>query len=287
TLFLPDVLEELVAEFQPLAESKGLCFEIGGVEEFVASDFDLLGRLLRNLLSNAVRYTDSGQVALRTRREGSFVTIDIADTGCGTPPADQQRAFQEFVQLNNPARSREKGVGLGLSIVKRIAELLCHEVSLASEPGRGTTVSVRIRRADGPSERREIGSRPSFARAARRQDAYVWVVEDDRLVRDALDTHLNALGIRHDFATNRRELERMAAQSGWPGYVLLDDMLGCEETGLDLARWLVAQVPRERILLMTGNAEPARRRVLEESGFKMLGKPVSSEDLARWLRGGG
>lgn len=283
-VFLDDVLAGLLREHRPLCESKGLRFETEEARTFVSTDFDLLGRLLRNLVGNAVRYTDEGMVRVHSRVVGDSVFVEVADTGCGIDPADQQRIFQEFVQLRNPERNREKGVGLGLSIVQRIANLLGHEVRLVSEPGRGTLVTVQLPRVDGLAEQHERDSGQTTARPVR-VGSYLWIVEDDALVRSALATHLATLSIRHDFAVDRADLEALAAASGWPDYVLLDDMLGRAETGLDLANWLAERVPPERILLVTGNTEPERLRELHGSRFRVLRKPVSSDDLIGWIRG--
>ena len=286
TVFLGDVLAGLFREYQPFCESKGLRFETEETEVFVSTDFDLLGRLLRNLIGNAVRYTDEGVVRVSSRIVGDSVFVEVADTGCGIQLADQKRIFQEFVQLDNPERNREKGVGLGLSIVQRIADLLGHEVRLVSQPKHGTLVTVQLPRVDGRDARREGGPSLAAETAAPVQlGAYVWIVEDDALVRSALATHLGTLSIRHDFAIDRADLEALAAASGWPDYALLDDMLGHAETGLDLANWLADRMPPERILLVTGNTEPERLRALQGSRFRVLRKPVSSDDLIHWMRG--
>jgi len=285
-VFLPDLIADLFTEFLPLCESKGLRLETNDLEQVVLSDVDLLARLLRNLISNAVRYTDAGSVSIKAHRQGDFVTIEVSDTGCGIDLIDQQRVFQEFVQLENPERNREKGVGLGLSIVHRIADLLGHELSLSSDAETGTKVTITIPCADDavPRQKRDRPDDPDASPIP--ADAYVWIVEDDRLVRDALATHFDVLEVRHDFAEDRAGLEALAELHGWPDFAVLDDMLADDETGLELARWLAANVATERILLVTGNTEPNRLKELETSGFRMLRKPVSSEDLTGWLRSG-
>lgn len=282
-VFLPDVLTELLIEFQPICEKKGLELEFGEVDEFVLSDFELLSRLVRNLISNAVRYTDRGRVSVTTRHEGPFVRLEVQDTGCGIKPEDLPRAFQEFVQFENPQRDREKGVGLGLSIVERIARLLDHKVNLSSEWGIGTKASVLVQCVDRDAQPTEINVHTQDSSRPLRDDLYVWVVEDDELVREALETHLNQLSIRQDVAANRSDLQRLHAEHGWPDFAMLDDMLGEEETGLEIAEWLVSNVPRENILLVTGNAETSRWRTLKNSGFQVLRKPVSFDDLMKWL----
>ena len=112
---------------------------------------------------------------------------------------------------------------------------------------------------------------------------YLWIVEDDQLVKDAFETHLEALGVSVDFAITRGELLTLAEQSGWPDYVVLDDMLGGDETGLDLANWLADHLPRERIMIVTGNSDPQRLETLNRSPFLVKRKPLDQQELTRWM----
>ena len=108
------------------------------------SDPTLLERVLRNLLGNAVSYTASGSVSLRAVNANGMLTIQVEDTGPGIAPENQEKIFDEFTQLHNPQRDRNKGLGLGLSIVRRIALLLEHPLILDSAPGRGTLFSLTV-----------------------------------------------------------------------------------------------------------------------------------------------
>jgi signal transduction histidine kinase len=144
TFSVAELFAHLEAEFRLLAEAKGLRFEARPVPARVQTDFLLLERLLRNLLSNAIRYTAEGSVTLAARAENGEVVMSVADTGPGIAPEFRQRIFQEFVQIRDGA---EGGAGLGLAIVRRIDALLGLGLDLASEPGRGSEFSVRLREA--------------------------------------------------------------------------------------------------------------------------------------------
>ena len=138
------LLAELAAECGTMAEAKGLDMRVVPCGAVIRSDAALLGRLLRNLLSNAVRYTASGRVLLGCRRRGGFLRIEVWDTGIGIPPEQLDAVFEDFYQVDNPERDRTKGFGLGLSVVNRAARLLGHPVEVSSRPGRGSVFTVTV-----------------------------------------------------------------------------------------------------------------------------------------------
>lgn len=144
---LAPLLARLEAEILPLAESKDLQLRILPTDAVVLSDPALLERILRNLLVNAVRYTTEGGVLLGCRRRGGDWRVEIHDTGRGIAEADRRRIFEEFVQLDDPARDRSEGIGLGLAIVDRLARLLGHRLSVRSQQGRGSVFAVTLPRA--------------------------------------------------------------------------------------------------------------------------------------------
>ncbi|MFN0182569.1 MAG: sensor histidine kinase, partial [Aquabacterium sp.] len=141
---LTEVFDRLSTEFAVVADARALQWRIRPTEDWVESDPVQLERVLRNLLSNALRYTSAGGVLMAAQRRGGMLRIGIWDTGPGIAEADQKRVFDEFVQLNNPGRDRSQGLGLGLSIVQRLARLLDHPLELRSRPGRGSLFSVRV-----------------------------------------------------------------------------------------------------------------------------------------------
>jgi signal transduction histidine kinase len=142
------LLDSLQAEYHLRAADHGLELRVVKTGLTVESDPMLLGRLLRNLIENAVRHTPSGAVLIGCRRVGGMVRIQVHDTGPGIPEERHAEIFDEFVQIDNPERDREKGLGLGLAIVRRLGELLGHRVGLRSAPGRGSCFWVEVPRAE-------------------------------------------------------------------------------------------------------------------------------------------
>ena len=280
---LREILSPITIEHEVVCRAKGLEWRSEIADVWVNTDPELIRRITTNLLSNAVRYTVRGSVSLVAQAEGAKVRIEVSDTGRGIAPHDQGRIFEEFVQLDNPSRERDRGVGLGLSIVKKISELLGANLTLRSAVGEGTRVSVEIPLAEMSAlrEREEAADAPSVHAFA---GLRVWAVEDDPLVRDALAAQFAAWGVDHAFAVNRPEIESLLeSDGGWPDAAMLDDMLGQGVRGLDIARWMQAEMPKERIVLVTGNVEPQAAQALADSGFTVLRKPLSSALLAQWL----
>jgi two-component system, sensor histidine kinase len=272
-------------EQEVVCRAKGLEWHCEIADVWVKTDPELIRRIAANLLSNAVRYTLNGSVSLVAQSEGSVVRLVVADTGVGIAPENQGRIFDEFVQLDNPSRERERGVGLGLSIVKKISELLHANLTLRSIPGQGTEISVEIPLAEA-SAVRERPEQAMESTPAAFEGLRIWVVEDDPLVRDALASQFAAWGVDHAFAVTRDEVEALReSDGGWPDAVMLDDMLGHGERGLDIARMLAESMPKARIVLVTGNVEPSAAHRLGDSGFTVLRKPLSSAVLAQWLHG--
>jgi signal transduction histidine kinase len=139
-----DLLKRMNSEFAPLAAEKGVRLSAVGSSATVRSDPVLLGRIVQNLVANALRYTESGRILIGCRRHGGELRIDVHDTGLGIPPDRLEDIFDEFTQLGNPERDRAKGLGLGLAIVRRLSRLLRHPVTVRSTPGKGSTFSISV-----------------------------------------------------------------------------------------------------------------------------------------------
>lgn len=277
-----ELLREIDAEFSVPCRAKALELVIEPIDFVARSDYDLLDRMLRNLVSNAVRYTHRGEVRITCAAIDNDLLLTIADTGIGIAPQDQERVFKEFVQLHNPARSRDKGVGLGLAIVRHIALLLGHSIAVDSCPGQGTRMTIRLPRAESAALEPE---RSAVVPATDLTGRSVWIVEDDTAVREALRAYFSKCGCRCATASSRGEIEELQrTDRSLPDYVVIDDMLGAQESGLEVARWLADQMSPRRILLMTGNSDPHRWQELEAGGFEVLLKPVHGAALNEWVQ---
>lgn len=139
-----EMLERVAATSAPHAEAKGLELTVQACPLTIYSDPNLLERVLANFVSNAIRYTASGKVTLSCEARGGDVVINVTDTGIGIPPDALKTIFDDYVQLNNPERDREKGLGLGLTIAQRMAVLLGHPINVRSTVGEGSTFSITV-----------------------------------------------------------------------------------------------------------------------------------------------
>ena len=193
------LVEHLRHEFAPVAQAKGLALAARcSFDGVVDTDRLLLERIVRNLVDNAIKYTDAGSIRLDVAATGSEVVITVADTGRGIPEAEHARVFEEFYQLDNPERDRTRGFGLGLSIVKRLSDLLGLRLTMTSAPGKGTTFRLHL----AASARGPVDAAPSDAVASRLAGLHVLVVDDEGHVRLGMKTLLEGMGCR---ATARRE----------------------------------------------------------------------------------
>ena len=186
---LNDLLIQMKDEFSYHAQARKLALHVIPCSLSIESDPRLLEQMIRNLLSNALKYTTRGKVLLGCRRRSGKLSIEIWDTGIGVPTGELHAIFEEYHQLDNDAREPSLGLGLGLSIVQRLGDLLGHQVRVCSQPGKGSVFAVDIvLPANGTAPRREP-QRPS-AEKAKDDDVHnkgrILVVEDDPDMRELL-----------------------------------------------------------------------------------------------------
>lgn len=275
---LAEVFDTVRSYHAAAAAGKGLTLRMQGSDAIVHSDRALLERVLSNLLSNAVRYTDAGEVRLSAVRAGDgTLEIEVSDTGIGIAPDAQQRVFDEFVQLHNPERDRRRGLGLGLSIVRRICALLCHPLVLHSVPGRGTRVLVRV--PPGSAEALRSTTPPPAPVHDVLFGRRVLLVEDDAGVRSATADLLRRWGCEVGAAEGAAQA--LADLHGaCPDLVIADLRLregtdGASE--IDSVRARCARpVPA---LIVTGDTGAETLQAVRARGFAVLHKPVRAAQL--------
>ena len=191
---IDELLQRLEVEFAPLVREKGLKLVVMPCSLTVRSDRRLLRRLLQNLISNAIKYTPAGHVLVGCRRHGSKLRIEVYDTGIGIPSTKRRTVFKEFHRLDQGARVA-RGLGLGLSIVERIARVLDCEVALKSTVGRGSRFSLEVPRASGIA--RVPAQRPVPRLDLGRLDGLVVLcVDNERSILDGMETLFNGWGCR-------------------------------------------------------------------------------------------
>ncbi|HWM70110.1 MAG TPA: hybrid sensor histidine kinase/response regulator, partial [Steroidobacteraceae bacterium] len=189
TVPVASLLERIQFEFEPLARRKGLALTVIRSSAWVRSDPALLERIIRNFVSNAVRYTDRGGLVVGCRPRADQVRIDVWDSGRGIPASRHQEIFQEFRQLDNPERDHRNGFGLGLAIVERVARLLDHPIELRSVVGKGSRFSVIVPRGRSEEQVRTARQvRPPLD--ADVSGALVLLVDDEISVRDGIEDQM-------------------------------------------------------------------------------------------------
>jgi len=277
---LQPLFDRLADDLAPAAEEKGLALRLVPTRAVVRSDPVLLERVLRNLVANAIRYTDSGGVLVGARRRAGGVVLEVRDSGIGIPEEHRARIFEEFYQVERPDRDRHQGLGLGLSIVRRLCDLLGHPISFSSLPGRGTT--FRLTLATAALE--NVARAEQAPAATPLAGARIAVVEDDRDVRDSMAAVLRAWGCEVALAATAEEALRLAGPEGPPSALIVDYRLGPGGNGIQVARDLHrawgGAVPT---LIISGESSEAEIGHIRESGFPLLRKPVPPAKLRSLL----
>ena len=276
---LPALFERLDVALRPTAEAKGLTFVSSPLPVEIESDPVWLARILQNLLANAVRYTKTGQVTLRAERlpsEGK-VQICVEDTGPGIPAEEQASIFQEFRRLPGAQASDERGLGLGLAIVDRLAALLEHDLDLSSSSS-GTTFRLHVGMGTALADAMPTARAPDLLRGLE-----VWVVDDDPAIREGMRGVLEGWGCNVRLAASADDV--LAWDEDAPDVAIVDVDLGRGATGPEV---LAALEERGRgpglALLITGESEPNRLAGLRQEGFALLTKPVAPARLRAVLQ---
>jgi len=279
---LQPLFDRVANDLFSAAHEKGLALRFVPTGRVVRSDPYLLERIVRNLVSNAIRYTDHGAILVGARPRGSRVALEVRDSGIGIPAGLQERVFEEFYQAGEGDRGRREGLGLGLSIVRRLCDLLGHGLELASAPGRGTRFRILVDRAEAPpGAAAEAPTAPEGSLAG----TSVVVIDDARDVRDSMLALLGAWGCRaHAFASAREAREALPSGSPAPSLLVVDYRLGGGETGLEAAQALRAawgaSVP---VVIISGESSAAEISRIRESGMPLLLKPVPPAKLRSLL----
>jgi len=274
---LRPLLESVVGDEHEAARKKGIELRLRASPLVVHSDALLLEQIVRNLVGNAVRYTESGGVLVSARRRRESVLLQVWDTGIGIAPESQSLVFEEFVQLDNPARERAHGIGLGLSLVKRAAAVLGAPLALRSRPGRGSCFTIELSLAGTEAPAAVVESAPEEFHGLAGME--LWVVEDDPDVREALRLRLCAWGARvrafGGAAAAGDAIDRGAAA---PDLLITDQRLP-DGSGLALALRLRERFGRVPVLVVTGDTSPVDVVQLRASGLPVMYKPFAPDEL--------
>jgi two-component system, sensor histidine kinase len=268
------VLEHLRREYAPQAEVLGLDLRLVPSSAVVYSDRHLFERVMRNLVSNAVRYTEAGRILIGCRRRQDGLRVEVWDTGIGIPEADRDRIFGEFARLGKEPRRHEKGLGLGLAIVERISRLLGLEVGVRSWLGRGSCFFVRLDYGTAIAAMAE-SDQVDLAFARPLSGRCIAVVENDEWALDAMQTLLRSWGCAVVPAISTAEaLDALAAMGRAPDAVIADYHLN-DELGTEAVARIRQQFGRQVPALVTsGDRSGELTAEIKALGYAFLAKPT-------------
>jgi two-component system CheB/CheR fusion protein len=280
------LLDRLRDEFSYHAQAHNLAFRVVACGLSVNSDVRLLEQMLRNLLSNAMKYTKHGKILLGCRRHGGMLTIEVCDTGPGIPAGEYQAIFEEYHQLDNATPERSRGLGLGLSIVDGLGKLLGHPVRVRSQTGKGSIFAVDvplslIEPATAPKNTELIfGSKPI---SGAKRKCMILIVDDDPDTRELLELYL--IGEGHHAATAPDGVAALAlATRGTirPDLILADYNLSNGMDGLQVAAKLREALHREvPVIILTGDISTGTLGDIAHYDCVQLSKPVKLTELTQ------
>lgn len=278
------LFEELRNDFAGLAANKGVMLQIEPCTGSVHSDPSLVEQILRNLVSNAIKYTRDGWIQLRCLQEAALVRIEVLDTGVGIPANQLANIYDEFYQIGVPTNTSRDGYGLGLSIVRRLVKLLNLRLDVRSEVGKGSAFSLLL-----PSGKGSVALAPGPSAEPTRcapqiGKVSVLLVDDDAAVRDATRMLLKAEGYRVMAVGSLAESLHKARHES-VDLLLTDYHLGGSETGIQVIAALreILGVSLKAVL-MTGDTSSAVRDLPRDACLRVANKPINAEELLTLLR---
>ena len=279
------LLERAAQTWLPQAQEKGLTLRVRPGRWVVRGDATLLERIVGNLLANAIRYTRSGGVLVGCRRRGEHCELQIWDTGPGIAEEHREAIFEEFFRIGAPGTGQEKGLGLGLSIVRRCVHILGYSITVQSREGRGSVFKVTLPLAAGAVALHDNSSTPDTAPQAL-EGNFIVVVDDEATNREAVRDALLAAGCHVVIAASGDEaMEQLQSHLRTPDLILTDFQLGSSGDGLDVIRRLRAHYDEEiPALVVTANTDARLLAETSALGAGLLHKPVGLQRLLLALK---
>ncbi len=283
------LLSRLKDEFTYPAQAKQLALRVVSCGLSIRSDQRLLEQIIRNLLSNAIKYTKRGKVLLGCRRHKGVLSIEVWDSGIGIPEEELHAIFEEYHQIDNPARERSRGLGLGLSIVQRLARLLGHRVRVRSRPGSGSVFAVEVVLAPPEGAPAPTFDQPIVAGgfvADPRRSGNILVIEDDPEVRDLLELFLKGEGYRAIVAADGVEALGLVARGvARPDLVLADYNLPNGMSGVQVVAKLRETLRRSiPAIILTGDISIGTSGKIALLRCVQLNKPVKLMELSQAIQ---
>lgn len=279
------LIKQLASEFDQEIKENGLELSCNLNEVLVNTDPDLLSRVLRNLLSNAIHFTENGGIVINAQQTSeNRLRISVIDSGKGIPKDKLEIVFSEYYQLDNPERDRNKGFGLGLSIVKRLCKLLDVDIYVESEVGVGTTFHLDMAMLTELDDQTIIHQKSEQANDFSEElfnDKLILAIDDDQVVLESMQSLLGSWNCVCLFAESPESaIEQLSRSDKLPDLIVTDYRLRDNITGTESAKKICLEFNLDiPIIIVTGDTSPKRLRELNSSGYTVLNKPVSEEEL--------
>ena len=275
---LNELFCRLSNEFKPLASEKNVELKFRKANYIVWTDLVLLDRILRNIISNAVSYTEEGKILVCARSIGNEVSISILDQGIGIPENELENVFSEFSQLHNPERDRNKGIGLGLAIVRRLCNLLGHSYKFQSELGKGTYFNISVPKGNDTIDRK---FEKSISKVDDLHSKVILVIDDERAILESMKLILIKWGCCVLIADSISDaIDQIRNLEVKIDVIISDYRLRNNQTGItaikEVEKFLDSRVNG---ILISGDTSPNILQKVKKSGFPLLHKPVKPAQL--------
>lgn len=283
TVSVGDMFRQMEDAFRPAALAKGLELKVVPSSVFVESDASYLRRILQNLLSNAIRYTESGKVLLGVKRRNNRLAIEVHDTGIGIAAQHRELVFQEFKRLQSDASAAE-GMGLGLAIVERACGLLKHPIRLTSDLGKGTVFSIEV-----PSVRAKPSSNPGLVKGRDKKpggltNTIVLLIENDADLRNALTITMESWGVHVlDCASEEQAVALLREIDISPDVLVADYQLDQGKTGTEAVQNINAEFGHVPAVIISANRSPETAEECKRHNLTLVHKPIDPTKLKHHL----
>jgi len=275
------ILNKIKVEFSNQAQAKGLILRVAPCSAHVHADLHLLENIVRNFVSNALRYTQCGKVLLCCRRCAAGLRIAVYDTGIGIDLEEQGKIFEEYYQVGNHQRDSARGLGLGLAIVQRQARIMGTAITVVSEPGRGSMFSITVQTShESVAEIAQANQMPEL-HADSLHGVFIAIIDDEELILNASSLLLSKWGCTVLTANSGEAmLAQLASIERAPDLIICDHRLHGTATGMDVISSLRHEFNREiPALLITGDTSPDKVKLLMSTGLPVLHKPLQGHAL--------
>ena len=278
------LFERMAHDYAATAEEKNLRLSFVLTRKVVYCDATLLERILRNLISNALRYTEQGGVVVGCRSHGKRLCIEVWDSGIGIAAGNMNKIFEEFYQVGNPERDRSQGLGLGLAIARRSAQLLGQQIEVVSIPGRGSRFTLSVACS---AEANVVAEPLKLANIGRLPAVRILVIDDESAILNATKLLLSDWGCNDIILADcaAAALAALAQDNLPPQVILADYRLRNNQTGVQAIQQIQAHFATSiPAIIITGDTAPERLREAQASGHHLLHKPLAPAQLRALLR---